>query len=188
MWRSLIIVLILLALVPAGAAVAHERIEVGDYALVLGWLDEPPLVGLKNAAIVEISRIGDDSPVEDAEFSLVVQIEYGGQTRDLVLRPLEEQPGVYAADFIPTRRGTYTLKVSGDLNGQAIDISNDLEEVESASGAEFPEAQPSPADLQQSIDRLSDEVGTARAFGVAGAALGTIGLVLAGVALRARRA
>jgi hypothetical protein len=44
----------------------------------------------------------------------------------------------------------------------------------------FPEPQ---IDLQKSIEALQSELSTTRTFAIVGAALGTIGLVLAGVAL-----
>jgi hypothetical protein len=44
----------------------------------------------------------------------------------------------------------------------------------------FPEPQ---IDLQKSIEALQSELNTTRIFAVVGAALGTIGLVLAGVAI-----
>ncbi len=182
MKRWLWVLVALIALLAAGTAFAHERVVSGNYAFVLGWLDEPPIVGLKNAAVLEVTTAKDNKPVEDAS-SLTAQIVYGGQSKDLMLRPLEGQPGVFAGDFIPTQRGTYTLKVGGTINGQAIDASADIEEVEAPDSFMFPAPQ---ADLQKSIAALQSELGTTRAFAVAGAALGAIGLVLAGVALRKR--
>ncbi len=76
-------------LLTAGTALAHERIVSGDYAFVLGWLEEPPVVGLKNAALVEVTTAQDDQPVEGAEGTLTAQIVYGGKSKELLLRPLE---------------------------------------------------------------------------------------------------
>jgi hypothetical protein len=160
--------------------VAHVRVVSGDYALTLGWLDEPPIVGFKNAALVEAATAKDDRPVEGAEGSLTAQIDYGGQSKELLLRPVEGQPGVYAGDFIPTRRGTYTLKLGGTINGQPIDASGEIEEVVSPDSLAFPEPQ---ADLQPVINALHSDLSSTRMFAVVGAALGTIGLVLAGVAI-----
>jgi len=171
------------ALFAAGSAQAHERIVSGKYAFVLGWLDEPPIVGLKNAVYVEVSLAADGTPVAGAESTLAARIEFGGRARDLIVRPVEGTPGAYAGDFIPTRRGTYTLILGGAIDGQPIDVRGEIEEVASAASLEFPEAQPGATDLQQSLDALRGEVSSARAFAVAGLALGAIGLVLAAVAL-----
>lgn len=182
-------VMALLALSLAGSAaarpLAHERIVSGDYAFTLGWLDEPPIVGLKNAALLELATASDDQPVTGAEATLSAQIEFGGKTKELILRPLEDAPGSYAADFIPTRRGTYTLKIGGTINGQAVEVRNEIEEVGSADSLTFPE--PLGGDTQAALEALRGEVSSARAFGVAGAALGAIGLVLAGVTLGRKR-
>ena len=175
------VVAILLSVTAAAARpLAHVRIVSGDYALTLGWLDEPAIVGFKNAALVEVATAKDDKPVEGAEGSLTAQIVYGGKSKELLLRPLEEQPGAYVGDFIPTRRGTYTLKLGGTINGQPIDVSHDVEEVVSPDSLAFPEPQ---ADLQPMINALQSELSTTRMFALVGAALGTIGLVLAGVAI-----
>lgn len=184
--RGLMIAAGLIALLALnGAALAHERLVQGEYAFTLGWLDEPPIVGLKNAALVEVATAADNQPVTGAEATLTVQIQMGGASKELVLRPLEETPGSYAADFIPTRRGTYTLKLGGTVNGQPIDLSNEIEEVTSPDSLTFPE--PLGGDTQQALANLSAELSTTRTFAVAGAALGAIGLVLAGVALGRKR-
>ncbi len=177
---GVMLIAVLAALSAAGLVLAHERIVSGNYAFVLGWLEEPPIVGLKNAALVEVTTAKDDQPVEGAEGTLTAQIVYGGQSKELLLRPLAGQPGVYAGDFIPTRRGTYTLKLGGTLNGQPIEMSSEIEEVSSPDSLTFPEPQ---VDLQKSIEALQSEVSTTRTFAVVGATLGTIGLVLAGVAI-----
>ena len=175
-----LILIVLMAMLVTGTAFAHERIISGDYAFVLGWLEEPPVVGLKNAALVEVTTAKGDQPVEGAEGTLTAQIVYGGKSKELLLRPLEGQPGVYVGDFIPTRRGTYTLKLGGTIDGQPIEVSSEIEEVGSPDSLTFPEPQ---ADLQKSIEALQSELSTTRIFAVVGAALGSIGLVLAGVAL-----
>jgi len=177
---GVMLIAVLATLFSGGIALAHERIVSGDYALTLGWLDEPAIVGLKNAALVEVTTAKDDQPVTDAEGTLTAQIVYGGKSKDLLLRPLEEQPGVYVGDFIPTRRGTYTLKLGGTINGQAIDVSHDIEEVVTPDSLAFPEP---PVDAQAALTALQSELSTTRIFAVVGAALGTIGLVLAGVAI-----
>jgi hypothetical protein len=59
-------------------------------------------------------------------------------------------------------------------------VSNEIEEVGSLDSLTFPEPQ---IDLQKSIEALQRELSTTRTFAIVGAALGTIGLVLAGVAI-----
>jgi hypothetical protein len=160
----------------AGTALAHARVVQGDYAFVLGWLDEPPVAGLKNAALVELSTTADNQPVTGAEATLTAQIAYGGKTRDLLLRPLAGSPGTYVGDFIPSRRGTYTLKLGGTVGSQPIDVSADIEEVGSSDNLAFPE--PVNSDLQKAIDDLQSQLSTARLIGLTGLLVGLISLVL----------
>ena len=182
-WRA-VIVAGLLAVVVSSAALAHTTIEVGPYELEVGWVDEPPIVGMKNAVFISITNKDKNEPVEGVS-TLEVTISTGGKDRKLEVRPLsEDQPGQYAADFIPTRRGTYTVKLSGKIETTDVNTSVDIEEVVDASSLAFPEVQIDP---QKSIDDLRNEISTTRTFAVAGAALGTIGLVLAGVALGRKR-
>ena len=175
---------VLLALAAPFVALAHTSINIGPYTLEVGWVDEPPIVGLKNAVFISITNKDTNQPVEGVS-TLEVTISTGGKDRQLEVRPLsEDHPGQYAADFIPTRRGTYTVKLSGKIETTDVNTSADIEEVADASSLEFPEAQVDP---QKSIDDLRNEISTTRTFAVAGAALGTIGLVLAGVALGRKR-
>jgi hypothetical protein len=185
-WRA-IIAAGLLAVALSAVALAHTTIEVGSYQLEVGWVDEPSLVGMKNAVFISITNKDTNQPVEGVS-TLEVTISTGGKDRKLDVRPLsEDTPGQYAADFIPTRRGTYTVKLSGKIETTDVNTSVDIEEVADAASLEFPETQAAAADLQKSIDDLRGEVSTARTFAVAGAALGAIGLVLAGVSLGRNR-
>ncbi len=162
----------------------HERIVSGDYALTLGWLDEPPIVGMKNAALIEIFSVKDDQPITGTEGTLTAQIMYGGKAKDLALRPLEDQPGAYAGDFIPSRRGTYTLKVGGNINGQAVAASADIEEVVPPESLAFPET---TSDTQVALVALQNDLSTTRTLALIGVVLGAIGLVVAVGAIARRR-
>jgi hypothetical protein len=177
---------IVAALLIVGPALAHTRIVKGDFAFVLGWLDEPPVANMKNAALIAITTASDNQPINSAEATLTAQIQYGGKTRDLILRPLAGNPGTYIGDFIPTRRGTYTLKIGGTLNNQPIDLSGDIEEVGSTDSLAFPE--PVNSDLQKSIDDLRSTIATSQITGLAGLAVGLIGLMLIVVLFRRKRA
>lgn len=182
-----LVALLVIAVLTHGTAFAHERVVIGDYVFVLGWLEEPPVVGLKNSAWIQITRESDGSTVNNAEATLTAQIRAGDRSKDLLLRPAPGEPGTYLGDFIPTRRGTYTLIINGALGDQSIEINSEIEEVFPADVLEFPEASTSIDELQQSIDALRGDVNSARTFGVAALALGAIGLVLAAIGLGRKR-
>jgi hypothetical protein len=166
---------------------AHTSLDVGPYTVEVGWVDEPPIVGMKNAVFISITNKDTDQPVEGVS-TLEVTVSTGGKERQLDVRPLSEDlPGQYAADFIPTKRGTYTVKLGGKIESTDVNTSVDIEEVDTPDSLAFPQAQPSVDDLKASLDALQGDVSSARTFGVAGAALGAIGLVLAGIALGRKR-
>ena len=181
------LVAVVLALALPFVALAHTSLNIGSYTVEVGWVDEPALVGMKNAVFISITNKDTDKPVEGVS-TLEVTVSTGGKDRKLDVRPLsEDTPGQYAADFVPTRRGTYTVKLSGKIESTDVNTSVDIEEVADANSLAFPDSQVDAGTLQKSIDDLRGDVSSARTFGVAGAALGTIGLVLAGVALGRKR-
>lgn len=188
MRSNIFVVALLMALALALAApliaLAHTPITVGSYTVEVGWVEEPPIVGLKNAVFISIATTSDGNPVEGVS-TLVVTVSMGGQDKQLDLHPLgEDTPGQYAADFIPTRRGTYTVKLSGKIETTDVNTSIDIEETVDASTLQFPETQPLISDLQNKINDLSSQLGSIRGFAVAGLALAVIALVLAGSQLR----
>ena len=183
---GLVALLIALLSLNVGRALAHQGITVGPYAMEVGWVDEPSIVGVKNAVFVSIATSADSKPVDGVN-ALVVTVSMGGQEKKLELQPLgENTPGQYAANFIPTRRGTYTVKLSGKIGSTDVNTSVDIEETVDPSSLQFPalDAQSSISDLQKKIDDLSSQLGSARGFAVAGLALAVIALALAGSSLR----
>src|SRR5215211_4960938 len=119
---------------------AHESITVGDYTIECGWIDEPPVVGTRNAILVIVSTTNDEKPVEDVT-SLTVTISYGGQDKILTRQPLsEDSPGQFISPILPTVPGKYKLHFGGNLGDTAVDVEVEPEEVEPADRLEFPRA------------------------------------------------
>ena len=181
-------VAVLLLLAAPFVALAHEAVTVGPYTLEIGWVDEPPLVGVKNAVFISIVKTDGEEPVE-AVSTLEVTVSTGGKNRTLDLHPAgEEQPGQYAADFIPTRRGTYTVKLGGKIEDTPVDVSADIEEVTDAAGLQFPESVPDAQTLNEIVSRAEAAANSANTTAVVGVALGALGVLLGGFALlRGRR-
>ncbi len=122
------------------AAFAHTTVTVGDYEVEVGWVDEPPVVGQRNAVVVNVSKTA--SPDAEVDVSnLSVAVSYGGETKNLTLEPLSEDTvNQYIAPILPTVAGQYTVQLRGKLDGT--DISQDVqpEEVAAADELEFPSA------------------------------------------------
>jgi hypothetical protein len=176
-------------LIPLTAS-AHEGVTVGKYELEVGWVVEPVLLDETNAVFLSVVNSDTKEPVEGLT-TLKVTVTTGGQSRDLELRPLgEDAPGQYAADFIPTVRGQYTVKLSGQIEEQTVDLSVDIEEVELADAYQFPITLPSVAELSRDLTNIQAQNESLRnsialnqllatggmIFGAAGLALGVINL------------
>ena len=182
-----LIVATLLALLLASAtafiASAHTSLEVGPYTVEVGWVDEPPLVGAKNAVFISIVTKADGKPVAGVN-TLDVTISTGGKDRKLDVRPLsEDQPGQYAADFIPTRRGVYTVKLSGKIESTDVNNNVDIEEAVDAGSLQFPEPLPDVQTVNQAVSRAESAANSASTSAVIGIVVGVVGVLLGGLAL-----
>lgn len=164
----------------ARPALAHARVEIGPYTVVIGWLHEPPIVGERNALTIEIGQA--DAPVEGAEAGLDMEVLYGGRTFRANLAPTTTA-GLYTADIFPTVRGQYEVRLFGTLGETAVDETLEPEEVFAADRLQFPEVQPDPRDLQTQIDTLQGQVQTSRWLALGGLIVGLAGVGLAGFSL-----
>jgi hypothetical protein len=132
---SIGLVALLTALLPLTTA-AHERREVGNgqYEMVVGFLDEPAFVGLKNELDLRVhsltpsaSPTTDESagtegiPVEGLTGSLQAEVIFGDQSMELPLEPRFGEPGAYRSVFFPMAEGDYTFHIFGEIEGVAID-------------------------------------------------------------------
>ena len=173
----------LLALAVTSIALAHTSLKLGPYTVEVGWVDEPPIVGEKNAVFISITNDDTGKPVEGVS-TLKVTVSTGGKERQLDLRPLSaDLPGQYAADFIPTRRGTYTVKLSGQIEQTNVMTSTDIEEVIPASDLQFPEPVLDAQTISQSVSQAQSAVSTANTTALIALGVGIIGVLLGGLAL-----
>lgn len=166
------------------SALAHTRVEVGPYAIVVGWLQEPPIVGERNALIVEITE--NEQPVAGAEATLDVEVLYAGRTWRVNMNPTAT-PGLYTATLFPTVRGVYTTRLFGTLGSTAVDVQVDPEEVQPASNLQFPQPLPDTIALQEQVDQLQTELQSARTWALVGAGGGGLGILLGLIGLLRRQ-
>lgn len=136
------------------------------------------------------------SPVEGLETTLRVEVTHipTATSRVMDLRALREEPGRYAADFIPTAAGQYTFRFFGDVEGVRVDeifVSGPgrFADVEPPAAIQFPEPAASGRELEAGLrgalesGRAAQEaLETVRTIAIAGAALGLIGVVVGGAA------
>lgn len=130
---------LLAAALTFGVALAHTTVHAGNYAIEVGWVDEPPIVGQRNAVVVNVSDTTDSSKTVDVS-KLLVSVTYGGQTKPLALQPLsEDTTNQYIAPILPLIPGQYTVQLRGQV-GAGTDVNLDVqpEEVVSADTLAFP--------------------------------------------------
>jgi hypothetical protein len=164
----------------AATASAHESREVaGEFNFVVGFTGEPAFVDQMNGLDLRISYLNGDEeePVEGAEETLNAEIQFGGESRELELRGVYNQPGHYTADILPTETGTYSFQITGDIDGTEIDETfeggpDTFSEVAATDELAFPGGSNSAGDG-------SDQ---AAAFGIAGVVAGLLGLAAGGAA------
>ena len=124
-------------------ALAHEGVTVGDYEIVVGWVNEPPVAGQLNGIELHVSNTssGEEQPVEDIS-SLTVTVSYGGQSKELTLEPAGEgAPGEFHAVLLPTIPGQYTVVFGGQLGDTAVDAHAEPEEVAASDTIQFPSSE-----------------------------------------------
>ncbi len=178
--------LILVALLfSSQSAFAHTRVEVGPYAIIVGWRAEPAIVGERNALVIEILD-QDGNPVNGVDGTMDLEVEYGGRTFRSNLSATATD-GYYTAEIFPTVRGQYAVHLFGFIEDEDVDVVVEPEEVFDASRIQFPEAAPDARDLQADIATLQAELQSARTMAYIGLGVGVLGVVLAAFSLIRKR-
>jgi hypothetical protein len=174
-----------LFIVAVQPTLAHDRVEVGPYVMIIGWENEPPIVGDRNFLVIDITRDGE--PVEQVESTLDLTVLYGGRTFTANLNPTST-PGHYRVDMYPTVRGQYTIQFNGAIEETPVDVQAEPEEVLPAAVLQFPESPPETTALQGEIEDLAAQLQTARLLAIAGIVVGVIGIAVgtAGIIVKRR--
>ena len=117
-------------------AYAHVTIEVGSYEVVVGWQDEPPIVGILNAITIDVREPGDVEGaymgVTNAFRNLDATVISGGISKSLDIQA-GKYPAEYYGEIIPTKIGQVEVKLVGEINGIEIDEIIRIEDVETGS-------------------------------------------------------
>ncbi|HET6821544.1 MAG TPA: hypothetical protein VFH34_02785 [Anaerolineales bacterium] len=158
---------------------AHETLTVGDYEIVYGWVNEPPIAGQLNGVEIFVNNTGGEGqPVEEHIIhTLVVELSYGGESKTLTLDPVFDTLGAFDATILPTIPGVYSLKFSGTLGDTPVDEEVQLEEVQAADAVQFPRAASITYPNQETSAGTADWlVWLSLLLGLAGVVLGAIAL------------
>ena len=196
------------------AAYAHTTIHIDKYEIEAGWGEEPPVVGLANTIVVEVAESGEKeglrTGVTSAFKSMTATLISGGATKVLDINS-DPRPGHYYAKILPTKTGSISVKLVGELNGLPIDVVIPIEDVESQSLVEFPPTSGSSSageigalknalsSLQKDVSNIKSNVGdvslsaggvdieNAYNFAVFGLSLGAAAVILAIIAMLRRK-
>jgi hypothetical protein len=135
-----ITIAVFVAVLSFRTASAHTTIHVGNYDVEIGWVDEPPVIGQRNAIVVNVSNTASADATVDIS-KLTVDVTYGGETKTLTLQPLsEDTTNQYIAPILPTIPGQYTVQLRGQLDGTDISADVQPEEVVPSDSLTFPSA------------------------------------------------
>jgi|TARA_B100000287_G_scaffold191751_1_gene180919 hypothetical protein len=210
----LLLSVILLSGFGMSSAYAHTTVYVEQYEIEAGWGEEPPVVNLPNKVVVEVAISGEKeglrTGVTNAFKAMSATLISGGAEKTLDINS-DPRPGHYYSKILPTKTGSMSLKIQGELNGLPIDVLIPIEDIESQSIIAFPPVSGSSSageigavknalsSLQKDVSNLKSNVGevsltaggidiqNAYNFGVFGLCLGAAGVILAVIAMIRRK-
>src|SRR5919109_4475920 len=147
---SLLAFAMLLAAFSFPRALAHEEIVGGDVKIVEGWTNEPPYVNQINGIELNITRISNGQPINNALAQVDVSMRKGGETKPLEFQPTEEA-GHYVAEILPTQTGQYAIAFQGTIAGAAFNGQLEIEDVGNTRLLEFPPASSSGGGVSDEV-------------------------------------
>lgn len=178
-------------------AVAHEHRHVGQYTLVVGFMNEPAYEGLLNSVSIRITDDETGDPVEGLQDTLEVEVSHPetGASRTMSLVTVWGDPGHYRADFVPTVPGAYHFRFIGDIEGEGVDElfesgPGTFSNVEVISEFQFPETLASSREIQGAATGArnialdaEDAASSAQTLAYVGIGMGLLGIVIGGAGL-----
>ena len=187
---------------------AHTTVEVEQYKIEAGWGIEPPIVGIRNDFVFKITEPGETEGSYKGVTNVFKNVEaaamYGGATKKIDINS-DPRPGYYFSPVIPTKTGSYTIELKGDIRGTNIDIKIPIEDVEPTAILDFPPtSSEGTADIaaiknaissiQQDVSKIksgeasvSSDGGAAYDFAMFGLSIAAAAIVLAIIALTKRK-
>ncbi len=192
----------------------HTTVKVDPYEIEVGWGTEPPVVGFRNSFVFAISEPGEKAGVKTGVLNAFKNLEatakFGGITKELNINS-DPRPGHYYSNVIPTKTGSISIEIKGEINGVAIDVDVPIEDVESTAVLDFPPKSGSSSDqditamknamfyIQKDIAEIQSklggvdtstnnlDVGPAYNFAIFALSLGAAGVILAIIAMIKRK-
>lgn len=139
-------------------AFAHTTVEVEKYEIEVGWGIEPPIVGYRNDFVFHMSEPGENPGVKtgiiNAFKNLQATAKFGGVTKVLDIGS-DPRPGYYFSHVIPTKVGSISILLQGDINGVPVDIEIPVEDVATTAVLDFP---PTSSSSDQDVSALKNAI------------------------------
>ncbi|TAK26255.1 MAG: hypothetical protein EPO37_01610, partial [Nitrosarchaeum sp.] len=146
---------------------------------------------------------GSYKGVTNAFKNVEVTALFGGISKKIDINS-DPKIGYYFSPVIPTKTGTYTMDLKGEINGVTIDVQIPVEDVESTAVLDFPQTSGSSSDqdvaaLKNAISSLQREVssmkdgsgnvnnGATYDFAIFGLSIAAAAIILAIIALIKRK-
>ena len=190
-------------------AYAHTTVEVENYEIEVGWGTEPPVVGFRNDFVFQISEPGETEGlkvgIKNAFKSMSATAKFGGVTKVLDIGS-DPRPGHYFSHVIPTKTGSYSIHLEGQINETPIDIDIPVEDVESTAILDFPPTSGSSSDqdvavLKSAVSSLQQDVSSIKSgsglevpsdgasydYAILGLSIAAAAIILAVIALVKRK-
>jgi hypothetical protein len=168
------VLILVAAIIPAGLASAHERRQVGDLWMVVGWKTEPALNLQPNSLDLRVYRLkpgtdpaaqtaADRLPVTGLEKTLRAELSFGEQKRELEVTARFNDPGAYDGLVIPNTVGDYTFRIYGAIEGTNIDekfssADKKFNAVQDTAPISFPAKAMSVSDIAVQLEDLKKTV------------------------------
>ena len=163
-------------------ASAHQNATVGEYELTVGWKVEPAVAGYVNGLDLGIEHHfsnGTTAWVVGVAGNLTAVLATGPKNVSKALEPQADRDGWYTFDVIPTRVGTYTVRLQGTLGTTPVDVTIHLDDVSPASDFAFPVADPPASDLQSRLDAANAAIAGLQWQLTLAVALAVLGILVA---------
>ena len=167
----------------ATPAFAHTTKDAGPYKLTFGWRNEPAYTGTPNAVQLFV-KDAKGNPVDDlGTKGLTVAVTTGTGATAKTSSPMTLTSafdpdtglgthGEFDAPILPTAAGTYTLHITGDITGTAVDVSaassdKTFADVTDPTAIEFPVQTQTLPQLSSAITTLQGRVASAQSAAAA---------------------
>jgi len=163
-------------------ASAHRLVTLGEYELTVGWKVEPAVAGYVNGLDLGIQHRfsnGTTVWVVGVAGNLTAVLTTGPKSVSKALEPQADRDGWYTFDVIPTRVGTYTVRLQGTLGTTPVDVMVPLDDVSPASDFAFPVADQPASDLQSRLDAANAAIAGLQVQLTLAVALAVLGILMA---------